>query len=62
MTGNARTFIYSAMIVLLAAILFAAFREAPPIYLAVGFVGEIILVATAHLSYMIERYGSPRPG
>ena len=60
MSRNSRTYIYAAMILLLAIIIFAAFRGAPPIYLAVGFIGEIVLGATAHLSSMIERFGSPR--
>lgn len=52
-----RTTIYVAMIVLLAAIFVGAVRNAPPIYLAVGFIAEVILVATAHLSSIIQ---SPR--
>ena len=59
---NSRTYIYGAMILLVVIILFAAFQNAPPIYLAVGFIGEIILGATAHLSSMIERLNSPRTG
>jgi hypothetical protein len=51
--------IYSAMVILFAAICVGAQRGAPPIYLAVGFIGEVILVSTAHLSTMIERYGRP---
>lgn len=51
-----RTMIYSAMFILFAAICIGAYRNAPPIYLAVGFIGEVILVATAHLSSMIERH------
>ena len=53
-----RKLLYLAMIVLLVAIFIGANRGAPPIYLAVGFIGEIILVSTAHLSSMIQRYGS----
>lgn len=52
-----RAVIYIAMIVLLAAIFVGAVRNAPPIYLAVGFIAEVILVATAHLSSIIQ---SPR--
>ena len=52
-----RAVIYAAMVVLLAAICIGAQRGAPPVYLAVGFIGEVILVATAHLSSMIEKYG-----
>lgn len=52
-----RMVIYGAMVVLFAAICLGAHRGAPPIYLAVGFIGEVILVATAHLSTMIEKYG-----
>ncbi|MHC4063166.1 MAG: hypothetical protein ACYSUQ_14735 [Planctomycetota bacterium] len=55
-----RSLLYVAMIVLLGAILFGAYRSSPPIYLAVGFICEIILVATVHLSSMIERYGIPK--
>ncbi len=57
MNTNSRVIIYAAMVILLSAILVGASRNAPPIYLAVGFIGEIILVATAHLSSMIERIG-----
>jgi hypothetical protein len=55
-----RTTLYAFMCLLLVAILAGAFLGAQPIYLAVGFIGEIILGATAHLSTMIERYGIPR--
>ncbi|HUU82157.1 MAG TPA: hypothetical protein VM243_01515 [Phycisphaerae bacterium] len=57
---SSRAVIYFAMAVLLATICIAAFWGAPPVYLAVCFIGEIILVATAHLSSMIEHYGFPR--
>jgi len=50
------------MAALLVAIILGAYRHSPPIYLAVGFIGEIILVATVHLSSLIERYGIPRAG
>ena len=52
-----RWMIYGAMVILFAAICLGAQQGAPPIYLAVGFIGEVILVATAHLSSMIEKYG-----
>ncbi len=52
-----RKIIYLAMAVLLAAIFVGAYRNAPPIYLAVGFIGEIILVSTAHLSSVIQHSG-----
>lgn len=52
-----RTMIYLAMAVMIAAIFLGAWRGAHPIYLAVGFIGEIILGATAHLSAVIERHG-----
>ena len=56
-TDSTRVLIYFAMFVLLTAICVGAYRGAPPIYLAVGFIGEVILVATAHLSSMIEKHG-----
>ncbi len=62
MNTNSRVVIYTAMVFLLSAILFGATLNAPPIYLAVGFIGEIILVATAHLSTMIERFGVAQGG
>jgi hypothetical protein len=49
--------IYVAMVVLLASIFIGAYRQAPPIYLAVAFIGEIILVSTAHLSSVIQHFG-----
>jgi hypothetical protein len=49
--------IYAAMIVLMVAIFAGAVRGAAPIYLAVGFIGEIILVSTAHLSAVIQENG-----
>ena len=60
-TVVSRAMIYAAMFVLFAAICIGAYRSAPPIYLAVGFIGEVVLVATAHLSSMIEKYGRPSP-
>ena len=56
-----RKIIYLAMVVLLIAIFVGAYRNAPPIYLAVAFVGEIILVSTAHLSSVIQQYGLNLP-
>ncbi len=50
-----RTVIYVAMVVLLAAIFVGAANKAPPIFLAVGFIAEVILVATAHLSSVIQQ-------
>ena len=50
-----RAVIYLAMIVLLAAIFVGAANQAPPIFLAVGFIAEVILVATAHLSSVIQQ-------
>ena len=54
-----RVVLYTFMVILLMGIFVGAFRGAQPVYLAVGFIGEIILGATAHLSTMIERYGVP---
>ena len=50
-----RTVIYAAMILLLAAIFVGAANQAPPIFLAVGFIAEVILVATAHLSSVLQQ-------
>ena len=50
-----RAVIYTAMVVLLAAIFIGAANQAPPIFLAVGFIAEVILVATAHLSSVIQK-------
>lgn len=47
--------IYAAMVILLLVIVAAARRDAHPIFLAVGLIGEIILVATAHLSSVIQQ-------
>ncbi len=54
-----RAVLYTAMGALLSGIFIGAFKGAPPVFLAVGFIGEIILGATAHLSTMIERHGIP---
>ena len=56
-----RRIIYLAMVVLLIAIFIGAYRDAPPIFLAVAFVGEIILVSTAHLSSVIQQHGLNLP-
>jgi anaerobic C4-dicarboxylate transporter len=48
-----RKMLYVAMVVLLIAIFLGARWGAQPVYLAVGFIGEIILVATVHLSSVI---------
>lgn len=53
-----RAVIYGAMIILLAAIFVGAANQAPPIFLAVGFIAEVILVATAHLSSVIQQYAT----
>ena len=59
MTENvpvSRKMLYVAMLVLLIAIFVGAKRGAQPVYLAVGFIGEIILVATVHLSSVIQQF------
>ncbi len=56
-----RTLIYLAMMVVLVAICVGAYRGAPPVYLAVGFIGEIVLVSTAHLSSVIQQCGLRPP-
>jgi len=38
-----------------------AARGAAPIFLAVGFIGEIVLVSTAHLSSVIQANGLRGP-
>ncbi len=53
-TGHLRLLIYVAIVVLLVAIYLGAVRNVDPIYLAVGFIGEIILVCTVHLSSVIQ--------
>ena len=63
MKGNvatvvSRRLIYVAMVVLLAAIFIGAHNDAPPIYLAVAFIGEIVLVSTAHLSSVMQHIGA----
>ena len=52
---GSRTLIYVAMITLLFAIFVGASRGAAPVYLAVAFIGEVILVSTAHLSSVIRQ-------
>ena len=49
-----RKTLYAAMLFMLAAIFIGASRGAAPVYLAVGFIGEIILVATVHLSSVLH--------
>ena len=49
-----------SMAVLLVAIFLGAYRNAPPIYLAVGFIGEIILGATVHLSEVLQGHTGTR--
>jgi len=51
-----RRVLYLAMLVLLMAIFIGAQRGAAPVYLAVGFIGEIILVATVHLSSVLHEF------
>ena len=58
-TAVSRTMIYVAMCLLLIAICLGAYQDAHPIYLGVGFICEVVLVATAHLSSMIEKHGRP---
>ena len=57
---NNRGVIYLAMIVVLTAIFIGAYRNAPPVFLAVGLISEVILVSTAHLSTIIQRNGLNR--
>ena len=59
-TVISRTVVYFAMLLLLVAIIIGALWKAPPTFLAVGFIGEIILGATAHLSSTIEQCGIRR--
>ncbi len=59
--GHLRTLIYVAIVVLLVAIYLGALRNVDPIYLAVGFIGEIILVCTVHLSSVIQNLRSDSP-
>ena len=56
-----RQVLYFAMLILLAAIFIGAYNRVQPIFLAVGFIGEIILVATAHLSTVIQQIGTVQP-
>ncbi len=51
-----RKVLYFSMLVLLVAIFFGAKGGASPILLAVGFIGEIILVATVHLSSVMQQF------
>ncbi len=52
-----RKAIYLAMFVLLTVICIGAYRQTHPIYLAVGFIGELMLVSTAQLSSFIQSSG-----
>ncbi len=57
-----RKLLYLSMVVLLVAIFIGAYRDAPPIYLAVGFIGGIILLATVHISEVLQGHsGTRRP-
>jgi hypothetical protein len=49
-----RTLLYVAMLIVLLAVCVGAYRGASPILLAVGFIGEIVLVSTVHLSSVIQ--------
>lgn len=60
-TGHLRTLIYVAIVILLVAIYWGALRNVDPIYLAVGFIGEIILVCTVHLSSVIQNLRTDPP-
>jgi len=56
-----RRLLYVSMVIVLTAIFIGAYRDAPPIYLAVGFIGEIVLMSTAHLSSVVQHYGAGGP-
>ena len=60
-TMSSRTLIYVAMIAILVAIFVGAYRGTAPVYLAVAFIGEVILVSTAHLSSVIQRHVTNQP-
>ena len=60
-TTSSRALIYGAMIALLVAIFVGAYRGAEPVYLAVAFIGEVILVSTAHLSGVIRQHATNLP-
>ncbi len=60
--STSRAIVYCAMLVLLVGIFIGAFSGAPSIFLAVGFIGEIVLGATAHLSTVIEQNRIPQAG
>ena len=57
-----RRLLYASMAVLLVAIFIGAYRGAAPVYLAVGFIGEIVLVSTAHLSSVMQQLARGRSG
>ncbi len=50
---------YAAMIILLAAIFLGAYRQVPPVFLAVAFIAEVVLVCTVYLGTMIQQHGVP---
>ncbi len=58
---SSRTLIYVAMIALFVAIFVGAYRGTEPIYLAVAFIGEVILVSTAHLSSIFQQHVTNQP-
>lgn len=69
MTGKtsrvlSREILYVSMIIVLIATFIGAIRGASPVYLAVGLIGEIVLLSTAHLSTMIQQLTESmrRPG
>jgi hypothetical protein len=49
-----RRLLYFAIFLVLVAIFIGASRDVSPVYLAVGFISEIILVCTVHLSSVIQ--------
>lgn len=57
---GSRTIVYLAMVVVLIAIFVGASRGAAPVYLAVGFICEVILASTAHLSSVIQQHMTSR--
>lgn len=57
---GSRTIVYAAMVAVLVAIFIGASRGAAPVYLAVGFICEVILASTAHLSSVIQQHMTSR--
>ena len=55
-----RKMFYAAMFLLVLAIFVGASRGVPPIFLAVAFIGEIILASAVYLGAVIERNGVAR--